>query len=416
MLILLSTCAPIKPVEQPEHVNIQYIEGIVQSTVDNEVVLTLKLPEFKKTPDIPINEIAQQVIQKSLFLEGIKTEINNIPAVIKEVRANTITAVLEKPQAFAAGATLKLQIPRKIIAITDFEVIRGKEKEVGRVTLEGLTSALIDSGHFIVVERSKLRTIINELELSLSGLTKEPPEKLMGKLLTADLILTGTLADIGGAWDINLRLVNVRTGQAMSAIAMRIPLFRPSELRDASAMEEDFESNIVDASWFFGYKKYDKSTYERYIDKNIGAEGSKKSARIDFDFDEDTKPTYAKIENKKKRDVSFYNGIEFFAKATKKLYGTVSILTSLPNNPNRLDDWLGYFVVDTEWKKIRIPFEQLVIARGWFKYVQDYGATIGDQVWRANYIEMVRIGVSSSNNKLPAKGTMWIDKIRFYRD
>ena len=45
----------------------------------------------------------------------------------------------------------------------------------------------------------------------------------MGKLLMADIILTGTLADIGGAWDINLRLVNVRTGQAMAAISMRTP-------------------------------------------------------------------------------------------------------------------------------------------------------------------------------------------------
>ena len=90
-------------------------------------------------------------------------------------------------------------------------------------------------------------------------------------------------------------------------------------------------------------------------------------------------------------------------------------MTSLPNNPNRLDEWLGYFVVDTEWKKIRIPFEQLVVARGWFKYVQDFGATVGDQVWRPNYIEMVRIGVPSSGNNLHVKGTIWIDNVRFYR-
>ena len=56
---------------------------------------------------------------------------------------------------------------------------------------------------------------------------------------------------------------------------MRTPLFKPTELRDASAMNEDFEGDAVDASWFFGYKKYDKSTYERYVDQNIGAEGSK---------------------------------------------------------------------------------------------------------------------------------------------
>ena len=84
--------------------------------------------------------------------------------------------------------------------------------------------------------------------------TKETPEKVMGKLLMADIILTGTLADIGGAWDINLRLVNVRTGQAMAAITMRTPLFKPTELRDASAFNEDFEGDVVNPSWQIGYR------------------------------------------------------------------------------------------------------------------------------------------------------------------
>ena len=219
----MTGCAAVKPsgeTEQVERISLQYIEGTVQSVSGNEVLLSLKLPEFKKTPDIPISEIAQQVVQKSLFLEGIKTEINSVSAVIKEVRGSVVTVTLEKPQPYTVGAVLKLKIPKKIIAIVDFEVIRGREKEAGRVTLEGLTSTLIDSGHFTVVERSKLKTIMDELQLSLSGVTKETPEKVMGKLFMADLILTGTLAEIGGTWDINLRLVNVRTGEAMAAITV----------------------------------------------------------------------------------------------------------------------------------------------------------------------------------------------------
>ena len=93
------------------------------------------------------------------------------------MRGSVVTVTLEKPQPYTVGAVLKLKIPKKIIAIVDFEVIRGREKEAGRVTLEGLTSTLIDSGHFTVVERSKLKTIMDELQLSLSGVTKETPEK-----------------------------------------------------------------------------------------------------------------------------------------------------------------------------------------------------------------------------------------------
>ena len=101
-IIFLSACAVVKPLEQPGPVSLQYIEGTVQSISANEIILSLKLPEFKPTPDIPISEIAHQVIQKSLFLEGIKTEINNIPAVIKEMRGNAIIA-LERPYKGASG-------------------------------------------------------------------------------------------------------------------------------------------------------------------------------------------------------------------------------------------------------------------------------------------------------------------------
>ncbi|MCL4456345.1 MAG: CsgG/HfaB family protein [Nitrospirae bacterium] len=414
-LIFISACAPVKPVEQPEQqTGFQFIEGTVQAVSGNEAAISLKLPEFKKTPDIPSSEIAQQVVQKSLFLEGIKTDINGIPAVIKEVRGSNITVTFEKPQAYPAGTALRLTIPRKIIAIVDFEVIRGREKEAGRVTLEGLTSALIDSGHFIVVERSKLKTIMNELELSLSGLTKEPPEKIMGRLLTADLILTGTLAEVGGVWDINLRLINVRTGHAMAAIAMRTPLFKPAELRDASALNEDFEGDVVNPSWQIGYKG--RGVFLVKMDATAGAENSKHSLKIDFDLAKAGRNIFANAENRSKRDLSLFSGIEFYVKADVPLTGHLALFTSERENPNIIDAWAGNFEIDASWKLIRIPFEQLTIGRAWIKEgAERYGAKPGKQILDLSRVESVRIGVHSGNNP-PVKGTMWIDKVRFYRE
>ncbi len=412
-IIFLSACTVVKPLEQPGPVSLQYIEGTVQSISANEIILSLKLPEFKPTPDIPISEIAHQVIQKSLFLEGIKTEINSMPAVIKEVRGNAITAVLERPNAFALGASVRLPIPKKTIAVVDFEVIRGREKEAGRVTLEGLTSALIDSGHFTVVERSKLKTIINELELSLSGLTKEPPEKVMGKLLTADLILTGTLAEVGGTWDINLRLVNVRTGQAMAAIAMRTPLFKPTELRDASAMNEDFEGDVVNPSWQIGYKG--KGVYFVKLDTTQGAENSRHSLKMDFDLTKTTGEILAKIANNKKRDLLFFSGIEFYAKAETMVTGHFRLLISDRDDPNMIDSWTAVFEIGTEWRKIKIPFEQLTIGRAWIRDRIKEGLKPGKQIFDLSRVESVSIGVWSGHNP-PVKGTMWIDKVRFYRE
>ncbi|MDI6744970.1 MAG: CsgG/HfaB family protein [Thermodesulfovibrionales bacterium] len=415
-IFFLTSCAAVKPSgegEQIERVSLQYVEATVQSVSGNEIILSLKLPEFKKTPDIPISEIAQQVVQKSLFLEGIKTDINGAPAVIKEVRGNTVIIALEKPQAYAAGAALKLKIPKKIIAITDFEVIKGKEKEAGRVTLEGLTSMLIDSGHFTVVERSKLKTIMNELELSLSGLTKETPEKVLGKLFMADIILTGTLAEIGGTWDINLRLVNVRTGEAMAAITVRTPLFKPTELRDASAMNEDFEKEVVEPSWRIGYRAKGVSLVK--MDISQGAEDSKHSLMVDFDFTKAVRDVFAGAENRKKRDLSLFAGIEFYVKADIPLTGHFNLLISDSDNPNIIDAWVADFEIDTMWKVVRIPLEHLTIGRGWIKEgAERHGAKPGKQILDISRVEGMRIGAHSKHNP-PVKGTMWIDNVRFYR-
>ena len=69
----------------------------------------------------------------------------------------------------------------------------------------------------------------------------------MGKLFfMADNILTGTLAEIGGTWDKSLRLVNVQDREAIPCnYSVRTPLFRPTELRDASAFNEDFERMLL---------------------------------------------------------------------------------------------------------------------------------------------------------------------------
>jgi hypothetical protein len=268
------------------------------------------------------------------------------------------------------------------------------------------------------LERSKLKAVINELELSLSGLTKDSPDKVSGKLLIADLILTGTLSENMGEWDINLRLVNVRTGQAISAVTMKTALFKPAEMRDAGPWNESFETSFTDPSWKIAYKKRNHTgEYARIgIDRESVAGDSKKSLRIDFKFTDSDEPFFANAENSKKRNLSLYNGIEFYIKGTEKFYGQADLLTSSTEDPNKMDKWVGFFEISTQWEKIRVPFDKMVLARRWIKQgATKYGASPGDQIMRLNRVEAVEFGIDSPKN--PAtEGTVWIDDIRFYRD
>jgi hypothetical protein len=308
-----------------------------------------------------------------------------------------------------------LMVPKKTIAVVDFEVIKGHEKEAGRVSLEELTSALIDSGQFVVLERSKLKSIMNEIELSLSGMAKETRDKVAGQLIVADLILAGTLAETGDEWNVNLRVVNVRTSQAIAAITMKTRLFKSAEIRDSSPLREDFEEATTDPSWILmklGRKVYYQST----VDRSAGVENSKKSLRLDFNLIAGQRPMYANAENRKKRDLSLYDGIEFYVKSTERLYSSMGIKMSHPDNPNMIDMWIGNFEADKAWERIRIPFNKMVIARGWIKGgAKTHGAEAGDQVMRLHRVEGFDFGVDVRRNS-DIKGTLWIDRIRFYRD
>ncbi|MEN6319097.1 MAG: CsgG/HfaB family protein [Syntrophaceae bacterium] len=405
----------MKPVGDNETASLLYIDSVIQSISGNEITLSYKIPDLKKTPGSPISEIAQQVVQKSILVEGIQTEVDGKPATVKTIRGNTAIVELEKPAVYQVGAHLKLMLPKKTIAVVDFEVIRGRDKEAGRVSLEELTSALIDSGQFIVLERSKLKSVMNEIELSLSGLAKETSDKVAGKLLIADLILAGTFAEVGNEWNINLRLINVRSGQATAAIALKTPLLASSDIRDSGTMKEDFEEQSTDPSWIL--MKTGKDPYFRSsIDRSTGAQGSKRSLRIDFSLIAGKRPIWARIENRKKRDLSLYDGIEFYVKSTEKMYASVTVMTSHPDNPNKIDLWVGGFETDKNWEKIKVPFKSMTVARGWIQGgAKSYGAELGDQVMRLHKVEAFEVGVDVRRNS-DIKGTLWVDKINFYRD
>lgn len=415
---LCISCAGVHQAGKDDSAGFLSISGTIQEVKSKELIVSLKFPETKAAADSPIGEITQQIVRKSFLLEGMKTEVNGKPALIRELRGNTARIETGNAADYQTGKSINISVPKKTLAVVDFEVIKGNEREAGRVTLEGLTSALIDSGQFTVLERSKLKAVMNELELSLSGLAKDSPDKINGKLLIADLILTGTLSENMGEWDINLRLVNVRTGQAMSAVAMKTALFKASELRDAGPWNEDFESASTDPSWKIAYKKRKQTgEYARGgVDRRSGADDSKNSLRMDFKFTDSDQPFFAFVENSKKRNLTLYTGVEFSVRGSEKLYGQINLLTSSPENANKIDNWFGSFEIDNQWRKCRVPFDKMVLARQWIKQgAAKYGALPGDQVMRLHRVEAVEIGLFSPSNPT-TEGTIWIDNIRFYRD
>jgi hypothetical protein len=89
--IFLGCTQSVQPTKA-DPANLQYVEGVIQSVSGKEVLLLLKLPDFRKAADTPATEISQQIVQKGLFIEGLNVSTDGNSGTIKKViqYANTV--------------------------------------------------------------------------------------------------------------------------------------------------------------------------------------------------------------------------------------------------------------------------------------------------------------------------------------
>jgi Mg-chelatase subunit ChlD len=69
---------------------------------------------------------------------------------------------------------------------------------------------------FRMVERANLQEILEEMELQLSGLAEGADAAEVGKILGADLLITGTLYEKQSGYELFLKLLRVETGEVLS--------------------------------------------------------------------------------------------------------------------------------------------------------------------------------------------------------
>jgi hypothetical protein len=75
---------------------------------------------------------------------------------------------------------------------------------------------------FTVVERKDLQKVMDELELQLSALGDEESAARVGKVLGAEVLVTGAVYEKEGFYELYLKLVRVETAEVLSATKARI--------------------------------------------------------------------------------------------------------------------------------------------------------------------------------------------------
>jgi TolB-like protein len=121
-------------------------------------------------------------------------------------------AVLESYQSLPQARS------RTRIAVLDFEESSefSRQNRLGYAFSEMVSTYLIENGKPLrVVERKQLDSILTELELRLSGLLEGEEAADMGQLIGVDLLLLGSIVEVGDHFSVSVRLVETDTGQAI---------------------------------------------------------------------------------------------------------------------------------------------------------------------------------------------------------
>jgi hypothetical protein len=384
-----------------------HVDGQVKSIIGNMVEIDVKVPEYD-TSSLPFtNKITQKLVSKSFLLENSETVIRDQKAVITEIRRDLLTVQFERPPALRVGDQITISVPKKVIAIVDFDVIRGHDKSIGIISLESLTTSIVESGQFNVVERNKLKTVLKELELGASGLTDTRKAGKLGKLLQADIILTGTFADMGGYWNANLRLINANTGLIVSAFEEKASFteIKPEAVRDTSIDLGDFEADEL-RGWLIGYQKRDDGGYFTVgRETTTGANNTKSSLRVDYRLG---KKRGLAVTNLRSRDWSLYSGIEFYAKSDHDVVINFFLQDENRDTREKTDMWFTQKPITTTWQKSRIGFDELTLSR---RPEHQRG---GDGVLSLDLIQSFGFSIAPWFNEPGSKGTIWMDEIRLY--
>jgi TolB-like protein len=126
------------------------------------------------------------------------------------------------------------------VAVLDFEQKGTQEiqgKQVGEIVAEWMTTALVRTGRFDVIERAQLQKILKEQQLGMSGMINQETAVKVGELLGVKVIVTGSIIQIGNTYEVNARLINVEDGAILKAEKIRGPGLESIEQMMGSLVE-----------------------------------------------------------------------------------------------------------------------------------------------------------------------------------
>ncbi len=149
---------------------------------------------------------------------------NGAYALASPVKQSSVDQQIDAPLDKLAREVIPNGLQRKRkIAVIEFPDMNGRVTNLGKFVAEELTTRLFATGRVEVIERHLINTVLKEQKLGMLGVLDEKSTKKVGAILGVDLLVTGTIADLGTTMKINARTIAVETGAVYSAVSAALP-------------------------------------------------------------------------------------------------------------------------------------------------------------------------------------------------
>lgn len=110
------------------------------------------------------------------------------------------------------------------VAVVDFTDLDGAVTHLGRFMAEELSVALAGASRsFRVVDRSHIRSLLQEHKLAASGLIDEKTARELGRIAGVDTLITATLTPLGDTIRLSIKVLDSENAQVLASSSCGIP-------------------------------------------------------------------------------------------------------------------------------------------------------------------------------------------------
>ena len=154
-----------------------------------------------------------------LKLGDLRTGLDQVLELpVKVAKASSRTKILSSGNIAAPAVTAEtVDRPLMTVAVADLSPSEGTPAGEATIASEWLRGAIVGIGYFKVVERANMQKVLSEQAVQQTGCTQQDCAVRLGKLLNVQRMVVGTFGTFGGSYVMNVRVVDVETGQAVYA-------------------------------------------------------------------------------------------------------------------------------------------------------------------------------------------------------